>query len=70
MISSKLFRANHPSRVRIALRSAEGEHSGLLSDSVIMTDNLATILDTGLNRVIGYLPIAKVDEALRHTLGL
>ena len=43
MITSKLFRANHPSRVTILLSEPEGQQSGLLNNSVIMTDNLATI---------------------------
>ena len=43
MISSKMFRANHPSRVTVRLSSPEGQQSGLLSESVVMTDNLATI---------------------------
>ena len=40
MITSKVFRANHPSRILISLSNEEGQVSGLLSDSVVMTDNL------------------------------
>ena len=40
MITSKVFRANHPSRVLVRLNSEEGKQSGLLTDSVVMTDNL------------------------------
>lgn len=70
MITSKLFRADHPSRVLIIRSSPEGQQSGLLSDSVVMTDNLATILEVGIDRVIGYLSMEKIDRALKHTLGL
>jgi len=42
MITSKLSRANHPSRVIVLLSTPEGQQSGLLTDSVVMTDNLAT----------------------------
>jgi len=70
MITSKLFRANHPSRVLIHLSTPEGHRSGLLSDSVVMTDNLATIAEVAIERVIGTLPMKDVDKALRHTLGL
>jgi mRNA interferase MazF len=70
MITSRMFRANHPSRVTIVLSTAEGQQSGLLSDSVVMTDNLATIADTEIDRVIGSVPMATVDAALRHTLNL
>jgi len=70
MITSKLFRANHPSRVLIRLFSPEGQQSGLLTDSVVMTDNLATIVEIAIERVIGTLPMRDVDKALRHTLDL
>ncbi|MGR3173901.1 MAG: type II toxin-antitoxin system PemK/MazF family toxin [Candidatus Scalindua sp.] len=70
MITSRLFRSEHSSRVVIQLSTLEGQQSGLLSDSVIMTDNLATIAHSEIDRVIGTLPMIKVDEALRHTLGL
>jgi mRNA interferase MazF len=70
MITSKLFRANHPSRVIVSHSTPEGQQSGLLTDSVVMTDNLATIAEAAVDRVIGSLPMTEVDEALRHTLGL
>jgi len=70
MITSKMFRANHPSRVTVLLSTPVGQQSGLLTDSVVMTDNLATIAEPAIDRVIGFLPMAKVDAALRHTLGL
>lgn len=70
MITSKLFRANHPSRVTVVRSSPEGQQSGLLADSVVMADNLATIAHSAIDRVIGRLPMADVDRALRHTLAL
>ena len=70
MITSKMFRANHSSRVTILLSTLEGQQSGLLTDSVVMTDNLATIVESAIDRVIGSLPMTKVDVALRHTLNL
>ena len=70
MITSRMVRANHPSRVSVQLSTPEGRQSGLLTDSVVMTDNLATIVDTEIDRVIGLLPMAKVNTALRHTLNL
>lgn len=68
MISSRMFRAGHPSRVVVNLKTEEGERSGLLADSVVMADNLATITGTAIDRVIGELSMTKVDTALRHTL--
>jgi mRNA interferase MazF len=70
MITTKLFRANHPSRVAIFLSTTEGQQSGLLSDSVVMTDNLATIRESEIDRKIGTLPMINIDGALRHTLNL
>lgn len=70
MISSRMFRAGHPSRVVVDLAAEEGKHSGLLVDSVIMTDNLATVTNKAIDRVIGAVPMDRVDSALRHTLGV
>ena len=70
MITSRLFRANHPSCVKVLRSSPEGLQSGLLTDSVVMPDNLATIAESEIDRVIGTLPMAGVDRALRHTLNL
>ena len=46
MISTNLARRGHPSRVFIAAASPEGRAAGLRLDSVIMTDNVATVLDS------------------------
>lgn len=70
MITSNLSRAKHPSRVLIRIKARVGRQSGLLTNSVVMTDNLATILETEIDRVIGGLPMKPIDAALRHTLGL
>jgi mRNA interferase MazF len=71
MISSNMARAGHPSRVTVLQSSAEGGQMGLRTDSVIMTDNLATILDHEFDRTVGSCPVMdQVDAALRHTLGM
>lgn len=70
MITSRMFRANHPSRVVIDITEPSGKDSGLLTNSVIMTDNLATIATSAIDRKIGFVPMKDVDAALRHTLGL
>jgi mRNA interferase MazF len=70
MITSRMFRAGHPSRVSILRASPVFRQSGLLMDSVVMTDNLATVFLTGVDRVVGSLPMAEVEKALRHTFGL
>lgn len=70
MITSRMRRAHHPSRVLVGRLTVEGRRSGLLSDSVVMRDNLATVAITEIERVIGALPMDQVKQALRHTLGL
>ena len=67
MITSRRFRANHPSRVSVLHAAPEGQQSGLLTDSVVMTDNLATIAESAIDRVIGTLPMDAVERALRPT---
>ena len=69
-ITGNLHRAYHPSRVPIFLDTPEGRQSGLVKDSVVMTDNLATVVEATIERVIGSIPMTKVDAALRHTLNL
>ncbi len=71
MISSNLKRADHRSRVGITRADSGFSESGLLTDSVIMTDNLATVLETEIDHAIGRLmERERVNSAIRHTLGL
>lgn len=71
MITSNLSRAGHPSRVLVSLSTPVGQQTGLLTDSVIMTDNLATVLEREIDRALGeWLDVSALDAALRHTLGL
>jgi mRNA interferase MazF len=71
MITSNMARAGHPSRVVVRLGTADAQHAGLRTDSVVMSDNLATVLETEIDRVIGSFPNTDlIDAALRHTLQL
>jgi mRNA interferase MazF len=71
IVSSNLARAGHPSRVTVLLKNPLALQTGLKSDSVIMTDNLATIELQLVRRAIGRMPrMEAVDQALRNTLGL
>lgn len=47
MITSNMARAGHPSRVTLLLSSPEGKQARILMDSLVMTDNLATVRETG-----------------------
>ena len=70
MISGRIFRAGHPSRVVIDIGSPTGRASGLLGDSVVMADNVATVSLLAIDRVIGSVPMPAIDDALRHTFAL
>jgi mRNA interferase MazF len=71
MISSNLTRAGHPSRVLIETTTGVGKQSGLLFDSVLMCDNLATIMVKAITRTIGTInDLSEIGSALKRTLGL
>jgi len=64
-------RAGHPSRVMLALGAPLSQGTGLRTDSIVVTDNLATVLDIEIDRTIGAVADMKsIDTALRHTLAL
>ena len=71
MVSSNMSRAGHASRVTVLLKDRAASETGLKSDSLIMTDNLATIELKLIERRIGRMPQMEiVDLALRKTLAL
>lgn len=58
-------------RVLFRQSSKTGRVMGLVLDSVVMTDNLSTVLEQEIYKVIGYCPdMQLVDAALRVTLDL
>ena len=71
MITSNLTRDGRPSRVRINKDTHEGGQAGFLTDSVIMTDNMATVLWVEIDKAIGALAnMNAVEDALKVTFGL
>lgn len=55
----------------VDITTSEGQQTGLITNSVIMTDNIVTVLDSEIDRAIGiWSDMVSVDAALRHTLGL
>ena len=55
----------------LLLSSPEGKQAGILMDSIVMTDNLATVRETEIDRALGALfDMSEIDRALRHTLAL
>ena len=72
MITSNLGRHTHPSRVFIPLQSSQPRSTGLRTDSVVMTDNLATVLNQAIADKVGELAdLSGVNQALRmaHFVG-
>jgi mRNA interferase MazF len=70
LITSNLARTG-PTRVVVRKQDPVGRTMGLLADSVIVADNLATVLDREIDKAIGRCAaMAQVDRALKRTLGL
>jgi mRNA-degrading endonuclease toxin of MazEF toxin-antitoxin module len=60
-----------PTRVRVNLASVAGQQMGLLPDSVVVTDKLATVESKVIDKAIGTCPcLDRVDRALGETLRL
>ena len=70
MITSNMSRTG-PTRVTFTMTSLEGQAMGLLSDSVVVADNLATVLDREIDKTIGMCPrMDLTNSVLRSTLAL
>jgi mRNA interferase MazF len=70
MVTSQLSRSQHPSRLTILIGTPQGQRSGLILDSVVMTDNLATVTLSAISRVIGSIEIDTLHKSLCNTFGL
>jgi mRNA interferase MazF len=69
-ITSNMDRTGE-SRVRVEKDSPAGQAMGLLTDSMIVADHIATIEPREIDSLIGHCPdMAEVDEALRTIMGL
>jgi mRNA interferase MazF len=70
LITSNTSRVG-PTRVPFPLRSPEAQKMGLVSDSVVVTDNLATVRNEAIAKRLGSCPkMSLVDQALKITLAL
>ena len=70
MITSNLARTG-PTRVSVSRESSEGRAMGILTDSVVVADNLATVFEREIDRRLGSCPaMSAVDQALRVALAL
>ena len=72
-VTTNLRRAAEPTHLRIDVGSNDARESGLLHDSVVSCNNLATIHTDRIVRVIGHLSDAMLlhlDACLKAALGL
>ena len=71
MITSNLIRKGHKSRIFVDIHTEIGQQTGLLSDSIIMTDNIATVRLSEIYRRIGtFAELEILKGSLKHTFGL
>ena len=72
-ITTNIRHVNEPTHLLIPWGTPEGQQAGLLHDSVVSCNNLATVHEDRIPRVIGHLPEAimyRIDECLKAVLGL
>ena len=72
-ITSNLRRLGDKSHLLIEVATPDGQHSGLLHDSLVSCNNLATIEQTLIAKVIGSLSAAlmqRVNTCLKAALDL
>jgi mRNA interferase MazF len=74
MITTTIARSDaEPTQVRLRIGSVAGKSSGLLFDSAIKCENVFTVEQRMIQRVIGRLPsdmMRRVDACLRAALGM
>jgi mRNA interferase MazF len=72
-ITSNLRASSAPTQLLIEVNTPEGRQSGLLHDSLVSCNNLATIEQSLIDRRIGLLPasvMSRVDVCLKAALSL
>jgi len=72
-ITTNLRRVAEPTHLLLEWSTPEGQQTGLLHDSVVSCNNLATVHEDRIDRGIGQLPPAlmrRISECLKAALGL
>ena len=72
-ITTNVRHVNDPTQLLIPWGTPEGQQAGLLHDSVVSCNKLATVHEERIHRVIGHLPdvvMDRIDECLKAALGL
>jgi mRNA interferase MazF len=72
-ITSNTSRSDEATQLLIDISTPDGQQSGLLQNSVVSTENLLTVRQSHIRRVIGRLPdslLSGVNAALKVSLDL
>lgn len=70
MITSNLSRKNHASRIFVDTATPIGQATGLVGNSVIMTDNMVTVRTSEIHRKLGvYSDLDALKDAIKFTFG-
>jgi mRNA interferase MazF len=72
-ITTTTHRSGEPTQLLIEVATPEGQQSGLLHDSVVTCENLATIEQRLIRRKLGSLSpdaMAEIDDCLKASLGI
>ena len=71
MITSNLMLKGHKSRIFVDIETETGRETGLLGNSVIMTDNIATVQLSEIYKRIGkFTNLDALKESIKHTYGI
>jgi mRNA interferase MazF len=70
MITTNLNRRGHKSRIFVDIDTERGKQTGLTSNSVIMTDNIATVRLIETDKKIGSIEVSILKTALKYTFGI
>ncbi|MBM3225445.1 MAG: type II toxin-antitoxin system PemK/MazF family toxin [Candidatus Tectomicrobia bacterium] len=72
-ITTNARHANDPTQLLISWETPEGQQAGILHDSVVSCNNLATVRVDRIHRVIGHLSAVlmyRIDACLKAALAL
>ena len=71
MVTSNLNREGKPFRIRINKDTDDGAAAGILTDSIIMVDNMTTVRLAEIDKLIGAIScVDKLDGALKTVFAL
>lgn len=73
LITKNTSRTNEPTQLLIDIATAEGRQPGLRQTSAVVCNNLFTVSQERVFRVIGRLPrssMSRIDDCLKAALGL